>query len=85
MIGTYNRERSWEKSVGWDLDNGAFVEVSYSPVYGDMVSRIEHNGATWHCSDGVDTVPDFAKGWIEVVVESANTRLVKPKFEQRWG
>lgn len=84
MIGIYNRERSWEKARGWDLDNGAFVLVSYSPVYGDMVSCIEFGGEVWHCSDGLDTVPDFAKDWIEVVVESAGTKLVRPRFDQRW-
>lgn len=84
MIGIFNRECSWELQSVWNLDNGAVITVEFNRTYGDMVSLIEFNGVRWHCSDGLAAIPEFARDWIEVVVESADTRLARPKFEKKY-
>jgi hypothetical protein len=91
MIGTFNCRKSWEKQRIYNLDNGwtATVEHSY---YGEMVSRLDSpgnqilaNGKTyWHCSDGLQHLPEFARAWLEVVVPSAGTQLVRPRFEKMY-
>ena len=85
MIGTYNRSRSSDKSNGWDLDNGAFVLVTNSQWYGDFVTCIEFGGAVWHCSNGKDTLPGFAKPWVDLVGRPcSDSTLVRPNFEKEY-
>lgn len=82
--------QSWEKQSVWKLENGWIATVEYNTIYGGMISRLEApNGellatgkAYWHCSDGLSTLPDFARLWVETVVQSSNTQLVRPRFDR---
>lgn len=97
MIGKFDKRQSWEKQQVFKLDNGWTATVEYSVHYGEMVSRLDspkgeivsHKNATkgkayWHCSDGLDDLPDFAQSWREVVVMSAQTEIIRPRFEKEY-
>jgi hypothetical protein len=72
MIGIFNKTLSWEKQSVYDLDNGWQATTEYSSFYGGMISRLDSpnkqllpNGKSyWHCSDGIDHLPAFAKPWL---------------------
>jgi hypothetical protein len=94
MKGTYNYRKSWEKQSVYSLDNGWIATVEWSH-YGEMVSRLDspkgevvsfkncpEGKPYWHCSDGLDDLPEFARPWLETVVQSAGTQLVRPRFEK---
>ena len=83
MKGTYNYRESWEKQSVYSLDNGWVATVEWSH-YGEMVSRLDSSDGKlyWHCSDGLDDLPEFARPWLETVVQSAGTQLVRPRFEK---
>lgn len=87
MRGIFNASKSWEKQSVYDIDNGwrATVENCH---YGEMVCRLDAptgqslpSGRTyWHCSNGYDELPAFARPWIKMVVKSAETTIVTPGF-----
>lgn len=70
------------KSRGFILDNGAKVITEFSHYWGDMVTRIDlPDGTYWHCSNGLASLPDFAKPWVE---EDKGHKLVRPRFTVNW-
>ena len=87
ITGKYNESASWEKQVVYDLSNGWTATVEFSLCYGEQVSKLNcpntqplANGKTyWHCSEGLKDLPEFARSWLEVVVEP-NTQVVRPRF-----
>jgi hypothetical protein len=84
MNATYNRAESWEKQSVWELDNGWRATESYSH-YGEMIQRLDNpKGGYWHCSDGLDGLPDFAREWIEELRNEHGVfaRLVRPRFRK---
>ena len=89
ITATPNHTESWEKQAVYDLDNGFTVTVEYNSHYGDMVTRIDTareknypDTMVWHCSNGLDSLPEWAEPWIEVVNPTANIRLVRPEFQK---
>ena len=85
MNGTYNREESWLKQQCFNLDNGWMATVEYSVHYGDMICRLDNPDRTayWHCSSGLDGLPEFARPWIRGGNGSDNM-LVNPNFVKVW-
>ena len=83
MNGKYLPKESWEKQDKFLLDNGCKVTVEWSH-YGEMVCRIDFpDGTYWHCSEGIPA-PDWAEAWREVVVQSAGTAIIRPRFKKVW-
>lgn len=87
LNGKHNKEESWEKQNVYDLDNGYRVTVEYNQHYGDMVSRIDAPDETyyWHCSNGKDGLPEFAREWIKPVAPGHWMTLVRPLFNKVYG
>ena len=69
--------KSWMKQRHWNLDNG-WVAVTETGFYGEMVVTFSIYGEIrWHCSRGLETIPKFARTWID-----QETGVVKPVFEK---
>lgn len=82
MKAKFNQEESWEKQKCYDLENGWMATVEYG-VYGDMVCRLDNPDRSfyWHCSQGIDTLPEFARPWLRGGDWFITENLVDPKFE----
>jgi hypothetical protein len=89
MNGTYMPYESWEKQSVWKLDNGWIATTGYSVHYGEFVQRFDiptgkhTNGKTyWHCSDGIEHLPDFAKPWLRGGDFHTTANMVLIKFNR---
>lgn len=83
ITGVYNSEESWEKQDVYTLSNGYTATIEFNRAYGDMVCRFDWGrDKHWHCSEGLDDLPEFAREWVEVVHEVAGIKLVRPKFRK---
>lgn len=96
MTGKYNRRQSWEKQQIYDLDNGWSATVEHSH-YGPMVSRLDSPAGEvvsfkncpkgkpyWHCSDGFDDLPEFARPWLKTIHQLTGTQIVTPGFTKEY-
>ncbi|MHC4299599.1 MAG: hypothetical protein ACYS7Y_20155 [Planctomycetota bacterium] len=82
ITGVYNCEESWEKQSVYTLSNGYTATIEYGH-YGDMICRFDWgDGEYWHCSNGLDGLPEFAREWVEVVNPNCGQKLVRPKFRK---
>lgn len=80
MNGIYLKDKSWEKQSYYKLDNGYTVRLEDS-FYGNMVAAIELNDdIIYHCSNGLDSAPDWIKDWIEPISEGHWQKLIRPRF-----
>ncbi len=79
-----NKKLSWLHVQYWNLSNGYIAAVGYSQHYGDMVTQFLKDGKLiWQACNGAgDTLPDFAKDWHEVVVQSAGIKVLRPNFKR---
>ena len=80
MNGLYLKDRSWEKQSYYKLENGytARIEDSY---YGPIVAAIESdNSIIYHCSNGVDSAPDWVKDWIKPITQGHWQKTIRPCF-----
>jgi hypothetical protein len=78
ITGVFNSEESWEKQTVYTLSNGYTATIEFNRAYGDMISRFDWGkGNYWHCSNGLDRLPEFARAWIEVVNTNCGIKLVK--------
>jgi len=80
MKAKLNRRLSWEKQTVWDLENGWRATEGWNQAYGPMLTRLEKDGAVWHCHNGLAELPEFARSWVETVVQSCNQQIVRPAF-----
>lgn len=88
MNGKFCERNSWEKQKVFRLDNGCFVTLEYNSHYGEFISRIDDDKGYWHCSDGLEKLPErFC--WILTWAESYNSnipekKLLIPKFNRNY-
>lgn len=81
MNGKFDPSASWEKASAYRLDNG-WLAVTAESAYGEHVVRLESpdGRATWHCSNGVAGLPEFARAWLNGGEWFTTADLVRPRF-----
>jgi hypothetical protein len=84
MNGKY-LSKSWEKQQFYLLDNDVEVCVEWNQCYGDFIKAAFKNKIEWFACDGVKTLPEefsFLLDWQEIVNETSETKLIRPKFNK---
>ena len=79
MVGTFLKEKSWEKQKVYLLSNGFEITVETNPHYGGHVVKVAKREITWHCSNGRPDVSGplaFLRPWM------TKEGLVLPKFKK---
>ena len=81
MNGKYLKKQSCDRTQYYELDNGFVVKIEWNLVYGDMVAAVlKNNAIIYHCSNGIDTAPEWIKKWYTPVVPGHWQKIIKPLF-----
>lgn len=75
ITGFRNNLLSWERQSFWQLSNGWTAITECSPFYGEMVTALYDGQSMWQCPNGLTGLPQFARSWIEPIVNDWIVRL----------
>jgi len=86
MTGKFLPAQSWEKQHYYRMDNPqqSIVGVECSVIYGETVVSIEENGKFYHCSNGLDSFPEWVKEWQEPISPGHWMKILPPKFKKEY-